>query len=241
MSAITLKFVDRFAPRDLRLRQAAQAALARFAEVWRESAGETRPERYAALYAAVDAELAAVKQRTQVPVPCVSGCSHCCKFNEILVSRWQAVLIVRAIEKLAPRARDALVAQILSSRGPSGGGPASPCALLTPAGACSVYGSRPLPCRGYYSVSEPACRNRLSGHGGDPPTFTVLRIIELAALDVASADESPDERAPAELNSLLRRIYSDPARVAEWAAGRPSEEPDLVAWPAPVSRELSTV
>lgn len=58
-----------------------------------------------------------------------------------------------------------------------------------------------------------------------------LRFIELAALDVLGKAEAERDRAPMEVNSLLRRIYSDPARLAQWSAGCPTDEPDLIAWP----------
>jgi Putative zinc- or iron-chelating domain len=229
--SITLKFVDRYAGGNPSLRQAAEALLAGLGKAWRASGGRPRPERYVMLYELADAELAAVKKRLQAPIPCVQGCSHCCRFNEILLSKWQAVVLVRAIEALPAETREAVVARILTTRSRSGGGLKGPCALLSPQGRCSAYAGRPLPCRGYYSLSEPACRQRLEGEGRDPPTFVAMRLIELAALDAVSADESAEDRAPMELNSLLRRIYSDPDRLAQWAAGQPSDEADLVAWP----------
>ena len=234
MTSVALKFVERFAHGDAGLRKAAEALLARFAAVWSSREGRPRSERYAALYSVVDEELTAAKERLPAAIPCMRGCNHCCRFNEILVSKWQAVIIVSAIERLPPEVRAPLIARLLNSPGRSGGGIASPCALLSPEGICSVYSQRPLPCRGYFSVSEPACRNRLYGGGADPPTFVTPRLIELAALDVLSAAENEGDRAPMELNSLLRRIYSDPSRVAQWAAAFPTDESDLVAWPMPV-------
>jgi hypothetical protein len=230
-TAVVLKWVDRIAPGNSQLRRAAEALLEHFGDVWRASGSASHSERYATLYAAVDAQIAAVKKPIQARIPCVQGCNHCCKFNEILVSKWQAVAVIREIERLPAQERAAVINRIVQSQGHSGGGGASPCALLSEAGGCSVYGGRPLPCRGYHSMSEPDCRRRLSGEGGDPPTFVVLRIIELAALDVLSAAEAEHERAPMEINSLLRRIYSDPSRLALWAEGRPTDEPDLAAWP----------
>ena len=228
---VTLRFIEQVAGGSPQLRRAAEALLQRFATAWRASEGKSPPERYAALYAVADREMAAVKARIAAPIPCVQGCSHCCKFNEILVSKWQVVVLVREIESLPAQTRAAVVNRIVACRGRSGGGIASPCALLSDAGACSVYTARPPPCRGYHSLSEPACRRRLSGEGGDPPTFIALRIIELAALDVLGKAEAERDRAPMEINSLLRRIYSDPARLAQWSAGCPTDEPDLIAWP----------
>lgn len=229
--SITLKFVDRYAGGNPSLRQAAEALLAGLGAAWRASEGKSRPERYAMLYELVDAELTAVKGRLQAPIPCVQGCSHCCRFNEILLSKWQAVVLVRAIEALPSETREAVVSRILTTLSRSGGGIKGPCAVLSPEGRCSAYAGRPLPCRGYYSLSEPACRQRLQGEGRDPPTFVAMRLIELAELDTVSAEESVEDRAPMELNSLLRRIYSDPSRLAQWIAGDPTDEVDLVAWP----------
>jgi hypothetical protein len=230
-AAVALKWVEQIAPGNSPLRRGTEALLEHFGSVWRASAGQPHSDRYAALYAVVDAQIAAMKARIQAPIPCVQGCSHCCKFNEILLSKWQALVLIREIERLPAAEREAVVDRIMSASGPSGGGVASPCALLSERGRCSVYGGRPLPCRGYHSLSEPDCRRRLSGEGGDPPTFVVLRLIELAALDVLGAAEAEQDRAPMEINSLLRRIYSDPSRLAQWAEGRPTDEPDLVAWP----------
>jgi hypothetical protein len=231
-TTVTLRFVDRFAGGNQHLRSVAEAVLARLSAKWRETASSPLPDRYAALNAAADAELEAIKAQISVPIPCMQGCNHCCKFNEILVSKWQAVLIVREIECRDPVERRAIVDRVLNAAGRSGGGIASPCVLLSPDGGCSVYGARPVPCRGYHSLSEAACRSRLHGSGGDPPTFVSLRIVELAALDVLGSDCPPGDRAPMEMNALLRRIYSDPDKLAAWIAGRPADEPDLVEWPA---------
>jgi len=87
---------------------------------------------------------------------------------------------------------------------------------------CSVYSSRPLPCRGYYSLSEPACSQRLNLGGADPANLAAARVVEFAALEISGSDRQP----PFEVNTLLHRIYADPAKAARWAAGDATDESD---------------
>jgi Fe-S-cluster containining protein len=221
MREVTLTFVRHFANSDPALMRDAREVLGKFTGIWRNSAGAPLPDRYAVMHAAVDSEIAAIKSRLPRPVPCTKGCNHCCKFNRILPTPHEAVLLVQHIEGLSEPEKAALLARISASTSQSGGGEASPCALLDARG-CSVYTARPLPCRGFYSTSEPACNSRLNG-GPDPPNIAATRMVELAAMDVAAAGKHP----PYEVNTLLRRIYSDPAKVGSWAAGRPTEERDL--------------
>src|SRR5208283_1547209 len=122
--------------------QDAREVLARLTNVWRSGAGDALPDRYAGLYLAVDAEIARVRSKIAMPLPCAKGCNHCCKFNEIYVTKYEAILLVRHIEKLDPKHRTEVVARILATTARSGGGSHSPCALLD-ANGCSVYASRP--------------------------------------------------------------------------------------------------
>ena len=165
-----------------------------------------------------------------MPIPCAKGCSHCCKFNEIFVSKYEGVLLVKHIENLPPQNKAVVVERILASTAKSGGGNHSPCVLLdadVDASGCSVYARRPLPCRGYYSMSEPACNDRLNNGGRDPPNLAATRVFEFAALEISNSTKHPHY----EVNTLLRRIYSDPAKVALWASGQATDEPDLAINP----------
>lgn len=227
MREITLTFVKKFTNSDPALLRDAREVLARLHGVWRDSAGDTLPDRHADLYRAVDLEIAAVKSKVSVPIPCAKGCNHCCKFNRIYITQYEGILLVRHIEHLPAQDRAAVVARVLAATGASGGGSRSPCALLD-ADGCSVYAGRPLPCRGYYSLSETACNDRLNKNGRDPPNLAATRVVEFAALEVSSAGKRP----PDEVNTLLHRIYSDPAKVALWASGRPTDEADLAVKPA---------
>lgn len=222
MREFTLEFVRRSAPGRADRLAEARALLARLAASWRASAGSPLPDRFETLYRSVDAEIDSALGAAPVSVPCARGCDHCCRFNEILVSRYEAALLVRHIERLPDAQRADVVARIRVARGRSGGGPEGPCALLCAEG-CSVYASRPLACRAYHSTSEPACRARLHGLAGDPPNLATTRVVEFAALDVARAAKDPIY----EVNTLLARIYADPDKIARWAAGDAPEEPDL--------------
>jgi hypothetical protein len=221
MREVTITFVKHFARGDPALMRDAKQTLGKFTAIWRDSAGMPLPDRYAVMHAAVDSEIAGIKSRLPLPVPCMKGCNHCCKFNLILATPHEAVLLVRHIESLSAPEKAAVLARIAAST-QSGGGEESPCALLDARG-CAVYPARPLPCRGFYSASEPACRSRLNDGGPDPQNIAAARMVELAAMDIAGAGKHP----PYEVNTLLRRIYSDPAKVASWAAGHPTEERDL--------------
>ncbi len=200
--------------------------MARLTASWRGSAGGVLPDRYAALFEAADSEIAAALKALPVAVPCARGCDHCCRFNEIIVSRYEGVLLVRHIESLAPETRALVVARILASQSRSGGGRESPCVLLSPDG-CAAYASRPLPCRAYHSISEPACRARLQKLAPDPPNVAATRVVEFAALEVSNAAKHPVY----EVNSLLARIYAEPIKIARWAAGDGADEPDLMMRP----------
>jgi Fe-S-cluster containining protein len=222
---ISVQLVSKLTRADPRWVGEVRAVLARLADLWKCLADEPAERRHVTFSAAVDSEIAAVIQKAAVNLPCSKGCNHCCKFNVIFVNPHEAVALVRAIEALAPPRRAAVVARILASRGSSGGGIGSPCVLLEIEG-CAIYASRPLACRGYYSLSEAACRRRLidGADGAIPPTLLAPRVVEFAALEVSN----PLQHPPYEINALLRRIYSDPARIERWRNGEPTSEPDLL-------------
>jgi hypothetical protein len=221
MTGLTARFIDRFLSGDSGLKRYAGEVLPRLTRTWRGSAGQALPERYADLYRAVDVEIEAAKQKTASALPCAKGCNHCCRFPRIFVTRYEGVLLVQFIEQQSPERRAPIVERITAADRPSGSGTA--CALLTDAG-CSVYTSRPLPCRGFHSLSEPACASHLNGSGPSPPNLASTRVIEFAALEVTNARR----HSPLfEINALLHRIYSDPQKIVLWRAGTPTEESDL--------------
>ena len=141
MREVTLQFVRRFSGGDPGRLRDAKELLTRLTRVWRGSSGRALPERYADLYGAVDAEIEQVKAHTRAPIPCARGCNHCCKFNEIYVSKFEAVLLgpsaSQMFQNLLPDQRAQVVARIHAAATTSGGGHSSPCVLLDEDG-CSV-------------------------------------------------------------------------------------------------------
>jgi Fe-S-cluster containining protein len=222
MHSITLSFVSKVTNGHAAQMRATQELLDRLRASWQATESRALSERYLELYRVVDLEISRAKEGIRSPIPCAQGCNHCCKFNRIFVSRAEAVLLVGYIESLPALQREAVLGRIRSAGADSGGGSVSPCVLLNSHG-CSAYAARPLACRGYYSLAEPACRDRLEGRGGDPPNFLPMRVVEFAAMEVAEVAAEP----PCDINALLRRIYEDPAKIEQWAEGHPTEEPDL--------------
>jgi len=213
---------------DASLGRMSRAIEARFAAVWNKAGAVDRGARLVALTEAADAEIETLRRVTVEPVPCQAGCNHCCAFQEIVVSGAEAARIVAHVEQQLNAAQRDAVCRSIAASGTTGADRNTPCALLTDEG-CSVYTSRPMPCRSYHSTSEPACRACRSG-GAPYPTaaaqsfVTRAHLVGMVAIKVSRAY---DHTGRYEINALLRRIYADPAKVARWAAGHHTEEPDL--------------
>lgn len=217
------KTLAAFCRHDPALIAIAEGILARLGAAWNKGGGSgAAAERYAGLLAAADAAIEEQKARATGTLPCKAGCNHCCKFQRIVLTETEAVLAVRHVEGMEDGQRAAVVGAIMASV-PTGAGNA-PCAFLTDLG-CAIYASRPIPCRGYYSLSEPACRAFLEHAGPPPQNLLTTRIVELAVLETSRAFRHSKFY---EINGLMQRIYSDPAKPAAWAAGNPTEENDLV-------------
>lgn len=216
------KTMAAFCRRDPDLLAIAEKVSARLGAVWNNSGGRSPAARYAGLLAAADAAIEEQKARATLPLPCKAGCNHCCQFQRITLTTSEAVLAVRHVEGMAAERREAVIGAIMTAA-PTGVNNA-PCAFLTGQG-CAIYPVRPIPCRGYHSLSEPACRALLEGRGGPPQNLMATRIVELAVLETARAFRHSKFH---EINRLMRRIYSDPAKPPLWAAETPTAEDDLV-------------
>lgn len=215
------KTLAAFCNHDPALIAIAEVISARLGAAWNRGGGKPAPERYAGLLAAADAAIEEQKARANVALPCKAGCNHCCKFQRIVLTDTEAVLAVRHVEGMAAGERATVVAAIMASA-PTGADNA-PCAFLTDRG-CAIYPVRPVPCRGYYSLSEPACRAFLEHTGSPPRNLLTTRIVELAVHETSRAFR---HSTFFEINRLMQRIYSDPAKPAAWAAGNPAGESDL--------------
>ncbi|MDP2792775.1 MAG: YkgJ family cysteine cluster protein [Sulfurisoma sp.] len=212
-----------FCRHDPALLAIAEKVSARLAATWNSRANRDSPAaRYADLLAAADTAIEEQKARATVALPCRAGCNHCCQFQRITLTTTEAVLLVRHLEERTPvEQKTAVIAALLSSSPTGVENP--PCAFLTEQG-CAVYASRPITCRGYYSLSESACRAFLADKRTPPQNLMATRIVELAVLETAKAFRHSQFF---EINGLMRRIYSDPAKPAQWAAESPTDESDL--------------
>jgi len=215
------KTLAAFCNHDPALIAIAEGISARLGAAWNRGGGEAPPERYVRLLAAADVAIEEQKARATGTLPCKAGCNHCCKFQRIILTETEAVLAVRHVEGLAAEERASLVGAIMAST-PTGVDNA-PCAFLTDRG-CAIYPARPAPCRGYYSLSEPACRAFLEHTGPPPQNLLTTRIVELAVLETARAFRHSRFY---EINRLMQRIYSGPSKPVAWAAGNPTGEDDL--------------
>jgi Fe-S-cluster containining protein len=208
-----------------RLRRLAEVVEAKLAAAFNNGQGRTATGKFANVVIAADREMEVQKQLSHEPIPCKAGCNHCCSFQEVVISVAEATLLVRHIEqRMSPEERSAARNSILSS-GTTGANRNSPCALLTP-GGCSVYESRPMPCRSYHSSSEAACRACRTDGAPYPKVnsegFAIrAHVIGMLAIKVSRAYAHSGRY---EINALLRRIYSDPTKPAQWAAENPTDE-----------------
>lgn len=166
-------------------------------------------------------------------VACADRCSWCCRGIKVGILPVEAVAIVqhltdnlspdkladvrRRVEAVAEQARtmsgrDFRIAQIA-------------CPLLDEAeGRCSVYGLRPLSCRGYVSVDARACEAALKTSGTEamaPIVPDYKLVIEAAsqALQVAFDDLRIEARL-FELSSALLVALTVADAGTQWARGK---------------------
>ena len=98
-----------------------------------------------------------------------------------------------------------------------------PCAFLIDE-RCSIYASRPLACRSYFSRSVSSCHDFYLDKSRMPLRFSAPKMVEMAVREVTRAAKHSKLY---EINSLMQRIYADPAKPVHWVAERMSNESDL--------------
>jgi len=198
--------------------------VAKLGAQWNRTQGSAPPERFKELMIAAEREIKDRVAQSRVPIPCKAGCDHCCRFPEIRISATEAVLVVRHIEQImTPEDKAAFMASVQQS-GTTGAGRNTACALLGSAG-CTVYPSRPLACRSYNSLSVADCQRYRESGGQTPEILRTAVVVDSAAREVSRIYRHAKTY---EMNALLRRIFSDPNKVARWLDGSPDDEPDLV-------------
>lgn len=198
-------------------------AVARLGAAWHASQGSSPARRFFAIMQVADQDVAARLRESGTVLPCQRGCHHCC-VQEVTVFATEAVLIVQFIEhQMDAQQRADTVARIRTS-GRSGATAQSACAMLDESRSCSAYSHRPLTCRSYLGLAEPACRSYRERRDRAPPVFTQAVVVDVAVREVTRLHR---RSARYEINALLRRIYADPRKIAAWADERPTDESDL--------------
>lgn len=202
----------------------ADKLVARLNTAWNQSKS-TLPDpsdRYRELLRVADAEIAGMTAQAG-DIPCRLGCSYCCKDERITLTEKEAVLVVAHIEsQLVAEQKARVVASILASA-PTSDQASVPCAFLIDE-RCAIYESRPLPCRSYFSRSVSSCHDFYLDKSRMPQRFSAPKMVEMAVREVTRAAKYSKLY---EINTLLQRIYADPAKPAQWAAGQMSDESEL--------------
>lgn len=208
---------------DTALLALADSVVARLAGSWNHTQGASPATRFIAIMRAGDEEIEAQRRTRKVTLPCSPGCHHCC-VQEILISTTEAILVVQQIERqMSGSERAARIVAIMNAR-PSGQDREAACGLLTEAGTCSVYDSRPMCCRSYLALSEPSCKSFRENRGRPPEVFRPAVVVDGAVREVTRIFRHARRY---EINALLQRIYADPAKPALWASEQPTDEADI--------------
>lgn len=202
----------------------AEKVLVRLNTVWNKSksASPASSNRYRELLIAADAEIGEMVNRAG-DIPCHSGCNYCCKDERIVLTEKEAVLAVKHIEEaLSVEQKAQVVASILAAA-PTSDQASVPCALLIDE-RCAIYASRPLACRSYFSCSVSSCHDFYLDKTKTPQRFAAPKMVELAVREVTRAAKHSKLY---EMNTLMQRIYADPAKPVQWASERMSDESNL--------------
>lgn len=187
---------------------------------WSSTAGQPLRARYIDLVAEAERLLNEVVERTGAGphIACKAGCDYCCRSNAIHLSEVEASVLIAHLQA-TPEADQEALGQRLANSQPTNNDSRvrrSPCALLVN-GLCSVYEARPMACRTFLSFSAPSCAAKLRDSELPAQIFPPGIILYHAVCEVM---EMGDEAWVYEINSLLRRVWSDEGKRKAWAAGQ---------------------
>jgi hypothetical protein len=160
-------------------------------------------------------------------IACKEGCAYCCHLY-VQVTPLEAIRLAQVVKAMAPAARDATIARVESAYARVRGKGAAarnlmalPCPLLVE-GRCTVYGERPMACRGANSADVEACRaNIASDSGPKVPAYIHQRMV-FAAVGNGVAQGLRDMGAQETLLELIAGLklalaHDDP--LAAWRSG----------------------
>ena len=160
-------------------------------------------------------------------IECAKGCTFCCHVT-VAATAPEIFLVANHIREHHKEEFNAILERVRAAdqktRGLSSYERAVkqiPCALLKE-GACTVYGVRPGPCRGFTSTSRRACEQGFNGNQNapvhTPAVWTNLRNAHMQALWAAlAASKLPPERY--EFHHALRVALETPDAEARWLKG----------------------
>jgi len=162
------------------------------------------------------------------PIACAKGCSTCCRGFRVDATGPEILEVARSIRAMPPQQAQELTERVKAAdavtRGLGGGERLrlrDPCPMLGDDGACRIYASRPLACRGHASYDRQACIDAASGSRREIPVslpHARIRILVQTALEAALLD-SGLEPAQYELNHALAIALADPAAADKWFQG----------------------
>ena len=200
----------------------ADKVLIRLNTVWNKSKSALPAERYRELLQVADTEIGNMTAQAG-DIPCRMGCNYCCKDERIVLTEKEAVLAVQHVEQaLSLEQKTKVVASILAA-GQTSDQASVPCAFLIDE-RCSIYASRPLACRSYFSRSVSSCHDFFVDKSKTPQRFSAPKMVEMAVREVTRAAKHSKLY---EINTLMQRIYADPDKPAQWRAEQISNESDL--------------
>ena len=204
----------------------ADKILTRLNTAWNQSKSQSATpaaaNRYRELLLVADAEIGEMTAQAG-DIPCRLGCNYCCKDEKIVLTEKEAVLAIQHVEKILSIEQKARVVASILAAAPTSDEASVPCAFLIDE-RCSIYESRPLACRSYFSRSVSSCHDFFLDKSQMPLRFSAPKMVEMAVREVTRAAKYSKLY---EVNTLMRRIYADPAKPAQWGAERMSDESDL--------------
>lgn len=175
---------------------------------------------------------------------CRRGCDYCCH-GYVSASAPQIFAAAAAIRRdgatagTAPARVHALAERVRGVAWRARIAMREPCALLVD-GACSIYATRPLACRGYVSLSVESCRRafeQLTDEVLVPPAYANVR----SALESALRAALKACGLPAvsyELTGALAKALADPDSEARWLNGEAVFDADTIDRSGDAAAEL---
>jgi Fe-S-cluster containining protein len=202
----------------------ADKVLARLNTTWNKSktTSPAQSDRYRELLLVADAEIGEMTAQAG-DIPCRLGCNYCCKDERIVLTEKEAVLVVKHVEEQLDAVQKAKVVASIQAATSTSDQVSMPCAFLVDE-RCSIYASRPIACRSYFSRSVSSCHDFYLDKSRMPQRFSAPKMVEMAVREVTRAAKYSKLY---EINALMRRIYADPGKPAHWVAERMSDESDL--------------